>query len=182
MPNEYYCDPLEGKLRQGDIFTCGSHIYLDSDPSSALLGHGQETKISATCYGLPALVLNHDCEIAGGKSSKRVVICPIKPLADLESERRGHAKRGRIANLFFLPRYKNRLEDSVANLSQLTTVHTDNLQLVNRIATLDVMGRKALYAQTLRWLSRWVLAELKCPNCETIFDPAGLQTRSPHDP
>jgi hypothetical protein len=129
------------------------------------------------------LLLNHDCDIVQEKSSRRLVICPIKPLSELSEDRRGHAKRNRIAHLLFLPRYKDRLEDSVAVLSELTTVHIDRLLPINKLATLNVLGRKAMYAQYLRWMSRWVLAEIQCPHCEAIFDAAVvLPVRAPTDP
>ena len=182
MPSEYYCEPVEGLLRQGDIFECGPHAHVDTS-AGKLPARDQELVIPSVCRGEPALVLNHDCEISGGKSSGRVVICPIRLLSGISQDKQGHAKRNRIAHLFFLPRYKERLEDSVAILNQLTTVDVDVLRLTNRLATLDVPGRKALYAQALRWLSRWVLADVECPNCEMVFDPAArLRTRGPSDP
>jgi hypothetical protein len=182
VANEYYCDPVEGQLRQGDIFECGPHAWIDSN-SGTLPTKNQEVPISTICRGAPALLLNHDCEIAHGKSSQRVVICPVKPLSEIAKDLQGHAKKNRIANLFFLPRYKERLGDSVAVLNQLTTVHVDALRSIERLATLDILGRKALYAQTLRWLSRWVLAEVQCPHCEIMFDPSRtLPTRAPNDP
>jgi hypothetical protein len=72
--------------------------------------------------------------------------------------------------------------DSVAILNQLTTVHEDTLKSLNKLATLHVVGRKAMYAQFLRWLSRWVLAEIQCPHCGITFDPSALPTRAPEDP
>jgi len=182
LADQYYQDPLDGVLRQGDILECAPHFYIDVT-SGELPRNGQEILLSGPCRGAPALLLNHDCDIVQEKSSRRLVICPIKPLFELSEDRRGHAKRNRIANLFFLPRYKDRLEDSVADLSQLTTVHIDRLLPIHRLATLGVLGRKAMYAQYLRWLSRWVLAEMQCPQCEATFDPSVvLPTRAPTDP
>jgi hypothetical protein len=95
---------------------------------------------------------------------------------------RGDAKRNRIAHLFFMPRFKDLLPDSVAVLNHLTTVQREVIRSTRRLATLHVIGRKALYAQFLRWLSRWELAEVQCPHCEMLFSPASaLPTRAPED-
>jgi hypothetical protein len=141
------------------------------------------TNVPLACHSAPALVLTHDCEISQSERSKgRVVLCPIKPLADLSQDTRGNAKKNKIPHLFFLPRYKAGLADSVAFLNQLTTVHMDVIRGVPRIATLHVVGRKALYAQYLRWLSRWELTVIQCPQCEMSFDPSlVLPTRAPED-
>jgi hypothetical protein len=183
LANEYYQDPLDGELRQGDIFECGPHLHIDV-ASGALPPNGEQILLSGPpCRGAPALLLNHDCEIVQEKSSRRLVICPIKPLSELREDRRGNAKKNRIAHLLFLPRYKDRLVDSVAILNQLTTVQIDRLLPIHRLATLDVLGRKAMYAQYLRWISRWVLAEMECPNCGSTFDPTlVLPVRAPTDP
>jgi len=74
------------------------------------------------------------------------------------------------------------MPDSIAFLNQMTVVQKDLLKPATRIATLHTLGRRALYAQFLRWLSRWELVELPCPNCGTIFDPSITQPiRAPED-
>ena len=57
------------------------------------------------------------------------------------------------------------------------------IDLSKRIATLDTTGRFALYAQFVRWISRWELTELTCPQCG-IEIPAEdiLPVRDPSEP
>ena len=110
------------------------------------------------------------------------MLCPVVPLSTISKDKQGDAKRNRIAHIFFLPRHQAKLEDSVAILNQLTTVNMDVLKPIPRVVTLHVVGRKALYAQVLRWLSRWVMGETQCPQCEIVFNPYAIfRPRAPED-
>jgi hypothetical protein len=181
----YYTEPL-AEFSQGDILEAAPNltaVALDADKSVMKTAIGQfRNDEMVVAYGSSrALILTPDCEIEK-PWSKKLMICPIGPLDELSQAQRGDAKRGRIAHLFFLPRYKDRLTDSVAFLNHVTVVDRNLVKPVTRIATLHTLGRKALYAQFLRWMSRWELAEAQCPQCETIFDPNVAQpTRAPED-
>jgi hypothetical protein len=84
--------------------------------------------------------------------------------------------------LFFLPRYRVSLEDSVAVLNQLTTVHRVMFSDLKRLVTLTTVGRLAFYAQFVRWLTRWELRKMPCPSCNVEFDPTlALPVRSAED-
>jgi len=177
LSDNFYRDPAE-KFSQGDIIIT-PHLHVtgaDLEPDADGF-----VEITAQGRSAAALILNFDCEI-DKKWSKRFVVCPITPLTDLPQDQRTNARKNRTAHLFFMPRYKAILADSVAVLNQQTTINRDLLDPSKRLATLDVEGRLALYAQFVRWLSRWELRELKCPNCNTNFDPAiALPVRSPDD-
>jgi hypothetical protein len=128
------------------------------------------------------LILNFDCEI-DKPWSQRFVVCPIVPLEELPSNQRANAKHNRTAHLLFMPRHKAILVDSVAVLNQQTTIDRMLIDPSMRLATLDVQGRLALYAQFVRWLSRWELTELTCPRCGADFDPTtALPIRQPDEP
>ena len=185
LPDSFYCTPLP-ELSQGDILVGAPHTYVERLPSDSLdaLPTDAETLLSVTCRKTRALILSPDCEISNSeRAENRVVLCPVRLLSNLNKSKQGDAKRNRIAHLFFLPRHGAELEDSVAILNQLTTVNMNLLLSVPRIATLHVLGRKALYAQLIRWSSRWVLGQVQCPQCEVPFDPSlRLPTRAPEDP
>jgi hypothetical protein len=180
LADSFYCDPLT-ELSQGDILTLAPHTYVDQLPPTS--SEGEEIPLLVKCRQTRALVLSPDCEISNpDRSENRAVVCPVRLLSDLTPGRQGDARRHRIAHLFFLPRRGAELQDSVAILNHLTTVNMQLLLSASKIATLHVLGRKALYAQLLRWSSRWVLGEVSCPQCETRFDPSlVLPTRAPED-
>ena len=177
MADSFYCDPLS-ELSQGDILEYAPQSLLGS------LAEDEEGSISVGFRKERALILSPDCEITNSvRAQNRVILCPIKPLSKLTVSSHGDAKRNRIAHLFFLERHGAALPDSVAFLNQLTTVNKNVLESIPKIATLHVLGRKALYAQLVRWVSRWDLREVQCPQCEVPFDPSlRLPTRAPEDP
>jgi hypothetical protein len=190
----FYEDPV-AELSQGDIIHISPHSFLDpplrsislsdagvpavSDLSlSNIEGCG---KIVAECRPSTALLLNYDCEIAK-PTTKRLVVCPILPLAQFSPTDQGNIRRNRTAHLFFLPRFRQ-LEDSVAVLNQITTIHRVLLSDLHRIVTLSEIGRLGFYAQFVRWLTRWEMRTVSCPNCRVEFDPTlSLPLRSAGDP
>src|ERR1035438_4878425 len=114
----FYEDPV-AELSQGDIIHISPHSFLDpplrsislsdagvpavSDLSlSNIEGCG---KIVAECRPSTALLLNYDCEIAK-PTTKRLVVCPILPLAQFSPTDQGNIRRNRTAHLFFLPRFR----------------------------------------------------------------------------
>jgi hypothetical protein len=155
------------------------HLHVNS--TAEIDGEGQ-MEFTAKGRPAPALILNFDCEI-DKQWSKRFVVCPIIPLSELPDNQRTNAKNNRTAHLFFMPRHRELLPDSVAVLNQQTTYDRTLLDPSKRLATLDVQARMALYTQFVRWLSRWELTELTCPRCGSEFDPTiALPVRRPDEP
>ncbi len=64
-----------------------------------------------------------------------------------------------------MERYKDLLVDSIAVLNQQTTLDRSLIDLPKRVATLSTAGRLAFYAQFVRWISRWELTGVTCPQC-----------------
>ena len=63
-------------------------------------------------------------------------------------------------------------------LNQLTTLDREFVRGANRILSLSDLGRMALYAQHIRWLTRWQLSEIRCPHCNASFSAtAGMAVR-----
>jgi hypothetical protein len=191
----FYCEPVP-ELSQGDVVEIAPHAYLDPPLRHLALGSDghEELKecrvaslqpqaaVLATCSPCKALIVNYDCEISK-RGTLRLLVCPIRPLSEFPPTDRGNLKANRTAHLFFLPRYREKLEDSVAVLNQLTTVHKVLLSDIDRLATLGKTGRLAFYGQFVRWLTRWELRLLTCPNCKAEFDPTlALPVRLPSDP
>jgi len=191
---ELYRDPI-ADLSQGDIVEISPHAYLDpplrwvrklptGETKVSEIGINSllsETDVVARCSPAKALIINYDCEIA--KSTVlRLVICPVVSLSGFAPSERGNIKRNRTAHLFFLPRFRAALDDSVAVLNQLTTVHRVMFSDLNRLATLTKVGRLAFYGAFVRWLTRWELKNVPCPNCNMEFDPTlALPIRSAED-
>ena len=61
----------------------------------------------------------------------------------------------------------------------MTTLERTFIEASKRILSLSDFGRRALYSQQIRWLTRWQLAEVRCPNCAVSFNAAdGMTVRS----
>jgi hypothetical protein len=178
LSDPIYREPVE-KIAQGDIVIL-PHLHIKEIQGIA----DDDGFVSIAAQGrlAPSLILNFDCEIEK-PWSQRFVICPIVPLAELKDSQRTNAKNNRIAHLFSMPRYKDILVDSVAVLNQQTTIDRSLVNPSKRLATLTVVGRLALYGQWIRWLTRWELATITCPGCQTEIEPAAiLGVRDPSDP
>jgi len=72
----------------------------------------------------------------------------------------------------YLPSYRDVLVESFVSFSEPMTVDKEFLQQARRIVSLSEQGRRALYVQYVRWLTRWALAEIQCPACGVNFNPA----------
>jgi hypothetical protein len=195
MPNdsrELYSAPI-ADLSQGDIIEISPHLYLDPPIRRVVTSEGgvvrtietpvvtERMEVVGNCSPARALILNYDCEIAKPDIT-RLLICPVIPLSTFPVDKQGNVKRNRTAHLFFLPRFEEKLEDSVAVLNQVTTIHRVLLSELNRLATLAPVGRLAMYGQFIRWLTRWQLRDISCPNCRFEFDPTlSLPIRSASD-
>jgi hypothetical protein len=197
MPNdsrEFYAAPIDD-LSQGDIVEISPHLYLDPpirrivplaeggiNTLETTLSTGMSAaEVVAHCSPQRALIFNYDCEIAKPEML-RLLVCPVIGLSTFPPANHGNVKRNRTAHLFFLPRFQDKLDDSVAVLNQVTTVNRALLSQLTRIVSLAPIGRLAMYAQFIRWLTRWQLRELSCPNCRVEFDPTlSLPVRSAGD-
>jgi hypothetical protein len=66
----------------------------------------------------------------------------------------------------------------VVVLNHSTTLDRKFVRNATRILSLSDLGRKALYAQYIRWLTRWQLNEIRCPSCAALFNaPDGMTVR-----
>ncbi len=123
------------------------------------------------------MVITPDCEI-----DKKIAywhICPVVPLSKLKGSVQGDVKRNRVYSRFFLPQYQDVLPDSFVDFNHLSTIKADFVQTGRRVLSLSDLGRHGLYAQFVRWLTRWELKNIDCPNCATTFNPlASLPVRS----
>lgn len=185
MSQELYEQPRQ-QISQGDILELAPHIFLDSpllalhNQAETIYGATAEPygsfddkngqKIIAHCKRMTALILTHDCEI----DKPQVVrwhICPVVPLERLRGETQDRAKRNRIYSMCFLPKFGNLKKDSFVDFNHISTVSAELLRSAPRILSLSDLGRQALYAQFIRWFSRWELRSLECPGCKVEFDP-----------
>lgn len=185
MSQELYEQPKQA-FSQGDIIDVAPHIFLDP-PLRAL--HGAEnglykveedpfTKfddtagqdVMARCKRARAIVLTHDCEI-DKPQIVRWHLCPVVPLYKLKPDNQDKVKRNRIYSMFFLPQYGDILIDSFVDFNQISTVGRDFIKSGKRLLSLSDFGRQGLYAQFFRWLSRFEMRELECPNCRVKFNP-----------
>jgi hypothetical protein len=166
------------KLSQGDIVVA-PHLRINEALDAEV---GERVEISATGRASLGVVINYDCEI-DKPWSETLIVCPIIPLEQIGINQRTNAKANRLAHLFFMHRYQELWPDSVAVLNQQTTFDKKLIDPAKRLATLTVEGRQAFYGQFVRWLSRWELRELTCPNCGVEFDPTiSLPIRNPDEP
>jgi hypothetical protein len=182
---ELYEQP-KSEISQGDILEVAPNIFLappltalyrsenglhrsEVEPFSSFDNEGQN--IIAMCKRTKAIVLTHDCEI-DKKQVTRWQLCPVVPLSRLKPENQDRVKRNRIYSMFYLPRHADILSfDSFVDFSQISTVGSEFINDGKRIVSLSDVGRRGLYAQFVRWLTRWELRELTCPNCGVDFNP-----------
>jgi hypothetical protein len=184
LSQELYEQPRQ-KFSQGDIFEVAPHIFLDppllaltpaengsqkseKEPFSTFDdSKGQD--IVARCKRTTAILITPDCEI-DKETLHYWHICPVVPLSKLSGSAQGHVKRNRFYSRYFLPRSGNVISDSFVDFNQLSTIAPDFLKAAKRIVSLSDLGRQGLYVQFIRWLTRWELKELSCPNCQSKYD------------
>ncbi len=193
MSEELYENPRP-ESSQGDILDLVPHIYLQKPLLS--LAREAETifrastepfpqfddkngqSIAATCKRQRAILVSHDCEI-DKPQVRRWLVCPVIPLVALPTENRDLVRRNRIYAMLHLPKYRDGLPESFVDFNQVTTLGADFIESAKRLVSLSDMGRMGLYAQFIRWLTRWQLREIECPNCGVVIDPtARLPLRS----
>ena len=194
MPEELYEAPGT-KISQGDILELLPHVFLDkpllalkqeadtifraeSEPFSAFDNKNGQS-IIAGCKRQCAILINHDCEIEKPQT-RRWLACPVMPISRLAPENQDRVRRNRIYAMLYFPRYREVLQESFVDFSQITTLHGDYVRTGKRLTSLSDTGRRAFYVQFIRWLTRWELRDLSCPSCAVTFNPAiSLPVRTP---
>ena len=192
-PAELYQDP-QPEISQGDILDLAPNVYLDRP----LLALKNETEAIYSAYGEPfehfqdktgqsiiakckrarAIVVTHDCEI-DKPAVARYHICPVVPLSHLSSKMQDQVKRNRVYSRYFLPSFRDLRQDSFVDFNQISTVDRDLIAATKRLLTLSDLGRRGLYAQFIRWATRWELRHVTCPECQVDFEPyANVPVRS----
>jgi hypothetical protein len=124
---------------------------------------------AAHCKRARAILITWDCE--NEKPKRNWLICPVQPLADLPKTDQTNVKKNKVLSALYLPQYRDVLPDSFVNFNHISTLDRDLIQNGRRIVSLSNLGRSAFYNQFIRWLTRWKLREITCPNCSTKFDP-----------
>lgn len=193
MPEELYETPRE-QPSQADIVEFLPHIFLDS-PLYAL-NKEDESKFTAsihpfasfddkngqavlaTCKRQKAILLSNDCEI-DKPHVLRWIVSPVVPILKLGTENRDRVRRNRVYAMFHLPRYHDVLEESFVDFNQATTLNTEIVKAGHRIVSLSDAGRQGLYAQFIRWFTRWELRSMHCPSCGVEFDPSHVMPVRP---
>lgn len=187
MAAELYESPRP-EISQGDILQLLPHVSLDK-PLLSLHKEGEtETVFRATgepytnfndkdgqtviakCKRTKAILISHDCEIEKPQV-KNWLVCPVVPMDKLQPKNHDLLKRNRIFSMLYLPRFNRLLIDSFVDFNHVTTLDSEFIKSSNRIISLSDIGRRALYVQFIRWLTRWELREISCPNCAARFDP-----------
>jgi hypothetical protein len=138
----------------------------------------QGQAVVASCKRARALLLSYDCEI-DKPAVKNWIVVPIVPLSLIPGASHSEAKKNKIFSLLYLPSYRNILEESVLVLNHITTLDRDFVRSSTRVLSLSDIGRRALYAQYIRWLTRWQLSEVHCPNCDAFFNASDGMTVRP---
>jgi hypothetical protein len=187
LPAELYESPRP-EISQGDILELLPHISLDR-PVFALHKEGEtETVFRATgepyidfddkdgqaviakCKRSKAILISHDCEV-DKPQVKKWLICPVVAMEKLQPKNHDLLKRNRIFSMLYLPKFEKILVDSFVDFNHFTTLDSEFIKSGKRIISLSDTGRRALFVQFIRWLTRWELREITCPGCGTRFDP-----------
>jgi hypothetical protein len=171
LPNSHLTPPLLGLLPHSEgMMACVSADHPE------FKSKGQP--IIASCRRAKALLLTYDCEI-DKPAVKNWIVAPVVPLAEIPGSAQTDVKKNKVFSFLYLPKYRDILDESVLVLNHLTTLDKTFIQSGERIASLSDIGRRALYAQYIRWMTRWQLNEMRCPNCEARFNAADGMTVRP---
>lgn len=124
------------------------------------------------------MLLTHDCEI--DKPIKTTwIINPIVPISEIPGKVHPDIRKNKLLHLVHLAAHRDILSESVIVLNHMTTLDHKFIEPSRRIVSLSDIGRRSLYAQYIRWLTRWKLSELQCPNCGVGFNAAtAMKVRS----
>ncbi len=164
------------KISQGDILDVVHHVFLPGADSTASeqesfekIGQAQSGSVLTRYRAAKALILTHDCMI-DKPSTKQWQVCPVVPISQLNGNQHGDVRKNRIFQFLHLPARGDSLPESIVDFSIVTTVDPAIVRNAKRIVTLSNLGRQALYAQYIRWITRWELKSITCPACKTEFD------------
>jgi len=195
VPEDLYEPPGE-QISQGDIFRSAAHLYLGRHVqvlTSESSGTYRATAVSdgadrsgdthqvlaVAKFGL-GIMITQDCEI--DKPNRRWIVCPIVRSDRLSPTVREKLRTNSIFSMLFLPAYRDLLPDSFIDFNQASTLDPEFVRGLPRVLSLSDLGRRALYVQYIRWLSRWVFHEINCPACGLQFNPTlVLPVRQPPD-
>jgi hypothetical protein len=172
LPNAHLVPPLQALFERTD-----GAMAIESEAHPEF-NDKQGQRVIASCKRARALLLTYDCEI-DKPAVRNWIVLPIIPLSFIPGGSHGDAKKNKIFSLLYLPGYRNVLEDSLVVLNHPTTLDREFIQTATRILSLSDIGRRALYAQYIRWLTRWQLNEIHCPNCSAIFNASDGMTVRP---
>jgi hypothetical protein len=182
LSNDLYEAPRE-EISQGDILELLPHLHLPhplnvletpeegsaSGTPGANLTDKKTLVVRASCRYSRAMLLTHDCEI-DKTAIKNWIVCPVLPLSDLPGNIQVEVKKNKVFYMLHLPKHWNILEESALILNHPTTIDKQFVESARRIVSLSDLGRRAFYAQYIRWVSRWQLRDLSCPNCHAVFN------------
>lgn len=153
----------------------GRHVFLTDHIDAE---DHEYRHVAADCKRTRAMLITWDCE--NEKPKRNWLVCPVQPLAQLQRSEQTNVKKNKILSLLYLPEYRDLLPDSFVNFNHISTLDRELIQPGRRIVSLSNLGRAAFYNQFIRWLTRWKLHEITCPNCSTTFDPTlSLPVRPP---
>lgn len=145
-------EPPRKEISQGDIFDNVPHLYL---------GAGANSPMTVNAKGI---LLTHDCQV-DKDAVLRWAICPITPMHKLPKGQHGDTMRNRVFSRFFLPKHGSLTEDSFVDFDNISTIDREIIKAAERRLSLTDDGRRGLYAQFIRFLTRWQLRSLVCPEC-----------------
>ena len=184
MPEEIYEQPRQA-LSQGDIpvgipivWPTQRRVTISKrdEATYAVVEPSEDRTVGSVSLTVAnrkhsqAIVITHDCEI-DKQHVRGVTVCPVTPLSQLTSKSQDLVRRNRVYSRLHLPAFRDVLTESFVDFDQLSTVDKTLAGECERIISLSDTGRQALYAQFVRWLTRWELREVMCPSCGITFNP-----------
>jgi hypothetical protein len=176
--SDYY-QPLDPRydFSQGDIIELAPHcrlphpiVSVDEREAGTYVISSARSKAIAEQRILMGVLITWDCEI-----EKRPYwhICPIHPLSGLNRSDQTNIRKNKTFPYLHLPG-SDQIPESFVDLSSLTTISKDAISDCRRLTTLSDLGKQAFFMQFIRWLTRWTLATVSCPSCNTVFNPADV--------
>lgn len=165
MAEEFY-EPSRNQLRQGDIFDFLPFVRLEGADG----GSSPFTAAVSTTHSR-GMLLNQSCDI-DKPNILRLVVVPVIDLSKLSATDQTNVRKSKVFSRLHLPKYRDVVPESFVSFLEPMTVEKSSLQVATRLASLSEQGRRALYLQYTRWLSRWTFTEISCPACGVKFNPA----------
>jgi hypothetical protein len=162
LPNAHLVPPLQGLFARAD-----GAMAVESESHPDFNDKGQQ--VIASCKRARALLLTYDCEIDKPQVQNWIVL-PVVPLSIIPGGAHNDITKNKVFSFLYLPRFRDAFEDSVVVLNHSTTLDREFVKATPRILSLSDLGRKALYTQYIRWLTRWQLSKIRCPNRRASFD------------